>query len=77
MVLGESTALVGMGIVIGLATALAATRVLRALLFDVQPTDPGTFALAGAVLGVVGVAAAFVPARRAARLDPLEIVKEI
>jgi ABC-type antimicrobial peptide transport system permease subunit len=71
MVLGESAVLAGIGIVIGLAGALALTRLLAGLLFAVQPTDPLTFAAVSLLLAAVSVCAGFLPARRATRIDPL------
>ena len=58
------------GIVLGVAGSLAAARVLRTLLFQVTPGDPVAIAAAGAVLCAVALAAAAIPARRAARVDP-------
>jgi ABC-type antimicrobial peptide transport system permease subunit len=59
------------GIVIGLAAALAFSRVMNGLLYGVSPTDTLTLAGVTALLGGVAVAAAYLPARRAARLDPI------
>jgi predicted permease len=59
------------GVVIGLAATLALTRLLRSLLFEVTPTDPVVLVAALAVLGAVAWIAAYGPARRAARVDPL------
>ncbi len=58
------------GIAIGIPGALAVTRVMSSLLFEVKPTDPATFVLVSVALAVVAVAAAAVPARRAMRVDP-------
>ena len=55
----------------GAGGALALTRVLDTLLFDVTPTDPATFITAIAALGTAALAAAAVPAWRAARVDPM------
>lgn len=66
---GLSSAAAGMAI--GFAGALATNRLLTTLLFEVQPEDPRAFASVAAVLGLVVLVAGFVPARRAARLDPL------
>jgi ABC-type antimicrobial peptide transport system permease subunit len=59
--------MVGTGLAIGLAGAFAVTRLLSSQLFGVQPTDPATFIAVSVVLGVVALAAAWVPARRASR----------
>jgi predicted permease len=71
LVLREGLLLGALGVVTGLAAALAATRVLRSLLFEVTPTDPATLgAVAGLLLAVV-VAATLWPARRATKVDPM------
>ena len=59
-----------MGAVIGLALAAAATRSLRALLYEVSPSDPIAFALGAVALVAIVVGASYVPARRAAGTDP-------
>ena len=56
---------------IGVAGALATTRVLATLLFEIEPNDPATFAGVAALLVVVAIVAGLVPARRASRVDPL------
>lgn len=68
--IGESMRSVGVGIVIGLAAAIALTRVLRRMLYDVSPLDPLVFGAVIAVLSMVALLASFIPARRAARVDP-------
>jgi putative ABC transport system permease protein len=71
MVLGQGLALAGMGVGFGVIGALVATRWLRALLYEVSPTDPFVYAtLAGALLALAA-ASVYLPARRAARSDPL------
>lgn len=66
---GMSLALVG--IATGLAGAFALTRLMQTLLFEVSPNDPATFALVSSLLFVIALVACFVPARRAARVDPM------
>ena len=72
MVLVQIAALVAVGTVLGLAGAFGLTRVLRGLLFGVEPTDPLTFALVAAILLVTAIAASLAPARSAARMDPIK-----
>ena len=76
MVLRDGLRLGIAGAVLGLAGALALSRVLRGLLHDVSPTDPATFAGVGLFLLAVAALASFVPARRAARLDPAATLRE-
>jgi len=59
------------GIAIGLGGALAATRVLRTLLFEVSPSDPSTLGVSAVLFAVVAAAACYIPARRAVRVDPM------
>jgi putative ABC transport system permease protein len=71
MVLGQSLALVSIGIGLGLLAAFLLSRYLKSLLFEVDTTDPMIFALFSAVLLATALVAAAIPARRAARVDPL------
>jgi predicted permease len=71
MVVRHGALLAGMGLAVGLAGGLALSQLLATLLFRVSPTDPPTFAGGTAVLSVVAVLAAALPARRAARTDPM------
>jgi putative ABC transport system permease protein len=75
LLLGETVTLVGIGLLIGLAAALGVTRTLRSLLFGVTSTDLMTFAGAALALGLVALVATLVPARRAARVDPVEALR--
>lgn len=75
LVLGQGLALAVAGIAIGVAGSLAATRVLRTFLFDVQPGDPVTLAIVGVLLLLIAIAASYAPARRASRLDPVEALR--
>jgi len=76
MVLGESGLLLGAGLIIGIALAAFASRWAASLLFGLQSWDPASFALAAAALGVVSLAAAWIPARRASRLAPTIALRE-
>jgi len=71
MVMRESMLLVGLGVVVGLATAIAASRFVTTLLFGLEPRDPGTIAAATAVMIGVAALAGFLPARRASNVDPM------
>jgi predicted permease len=71
MVMRHSLMLVGIGLALGVPAAAGSTRILKALLFGLTPTDPLSFLAAGAVLLVVGALATYLPARRASRVDPM------
>jgi putative ABC transport system permease protein len=71
LVLGDGAKLAGVGIAIGIAGALALTRLMTSLLFEVTPTDPQTFAVVAILLAIVALAACYVPTRRALRVDPM------
>ena len=68
--------LIAAGLALGLAGSLWAARLVEALLFHLEPRDPVTFGSAAAVLVAVGVLAAWLPAHRAARLDPVTVLRE-
>jgi predicted permease len=72
MVLKQGLSVVLVGVLVGMAGALALTRLLATMLFGVAPTDPLTFASVGLMLTGVASAACFFPARRAARVQPME-----
>ncbi len=76
MVMGQGIAIAGAGLVLGLAGALALNRVMASLLFGVQPTDPATFAVVSATIVTVAVIACFLPARRAAQVDPMVVLRD-
>jgi putative ABC transport system permease protein len=71
LVAGRGMLLVGVGVAAGLACALALTRFMEGLLYGVSATDPLTFALVVLLLGGVALLACLVPARRAAKVDPV------
>ena len=75
LVLKRAMLLAFVGIGIGVAGAVAVTRYLTTLLFGVKPIDLVTFVGVAIVLGIVVLVACVVPARRAARIDPLEALK--
>jgi predicted permease len=70
MVLSEGGVLVGAGLMLGVAGALVLSRLVQGLLFGVEARDPVTLAAVGLVMGLVGLGACWVPAARAARIDP-------
>jgi predicted permease len=70
-ILGESMKMTVIGVAIGLLAAAGLTRLMANLLFGVSATDPLTFAGVGMILAVVALAACFVPARRATKVDPI------
>ena len=74
-VLGQGLTTIAIGVVAGVAGALALTRWLQAMLFGVTPTDPIAFAAVVGVLVVVASLACFVPARRGTRVNPVEALK--
>jgi ABC-type antimicrobial peptide transport system permease subunit len=71
LVLNEGMMVIFAGLAIGLGASLILTRFLGSLLFGVSPTDPLTFASVGLLLAVVALAACYIPARRAMRVDPV------
>jgi ABC-type lipoprotein release transport system permease subunit len=76
-VVTQGTKVVLVGVVIGLAAAIAATRLLGTLLYDVQAVDPLVFAGMSAMMIAVGMLASYIPARRASGVDPLEALRGI
>ena len=71
LILGQGVRVVFLGLVLGLAGALALSRVIRSLLFNVTPSDPLTFVIVSVVLIVVALIACSIPAQRATKVDPL------
>jgi predicted permease len=75
LIVGHGALLAALGIVVGLAGALGVTRFLRSMLYGVSPFDPVSFVAVTAVLSTIAFLASYVPARRAARVDPVEALR--
>jgi putative ABC transport system permease protein len=75
LIVGHGALLGGIGIAIGLVGALAVTRFLRTLLFGVSPFDPASFVGVSLTLTVIALLASYIPARRAAKVDPVEALR--
>src|SRR5204863_2720292 len=75
LVLGRGLVLVGIGVAAGIAVALSLSRLLANLLFSVSPTDPVTFMGVPVILAVMALAASYIPAFRATRIDPAILLR--
>jgi putative ABC transport system permease protein len=75
MVFRQAFALVGAGLLLGTLGALALTRVLTSLLYDVRPNDPLTFIAVAVLLASVALVASYLPGRRATLVDPTEALR--
>ncbi len=75
LVVRQGVELAAIGLTIGLAGSFAAARVLAGVLYDVKPTDPMTYAAVAGFLGLATLAASYVPARRATKIDPMIAVR--
>ena len=71
LVLGSAMSLTGIGLGLGVLGALGITRMLASLLFGVSPHDPSLLAIVAVILSGVALAACYLPARRAAKVDPM------
>jgi putative ABC transport system permease protein len=71
MVLREGGMLILLGVAAGVGSALALTRFLSSQLYEVKPTDPLTFVAVSLLLALIALAACYIPARRAMRVDPM------
>jgi ABC-type antimicrobial peptide transport system permease subunit len=75
LIVGHGAQLGAWGVAIGLVGALAVTRFLRTLLFGVSPFDPLSFIGVAAMLTAIALLASYIPARRAAKVDPVEALR--
>jgi len=75
MILGQGMGLALVGVIIGVATAFTLTSAVKSFLFGVTPNDPATFLAVAAVLAAAALAACYLPARRAAQVDPLRALR--
>jgi predicted permease len=76
LILREALLLLGIGLLVGVGLALAAARTASAMLFGLKPYDPATLAFAIVTLAMVAIAASYIPARRAAGVDPMVALRE-
>ena len=76
LVLSRVTLLVGVGVVIGAGVSLWASQFVATLLYGLEPRDPVTLAGSATVLAAVGAIAGWLPARRASRIDPAEVLRD-
>jgi len=74
-VVGQGMSLTGIGVVVGLLGSWGVSRVLASLLYEVSATDPLTFAGTAGLLSIVALLATWIPARRAASVDPAEALR--
>jgi ABC-type antimicrobial peptide transport system permease subunit len=70
MILAEGSLLLGLGLGLGLLGSLAATRLIQGLLYGVAPYDPMTLGTVAVLMAAIGIGACWLPARRAAKIDP-------
>jgi ABC-type antimicrobial peptide transport system permease subunit len=71
LVIGQGLFLAGIGLAVGVVGALAVTRIMGSLLYDVTANDPLTYVVLVSLLGTIALIASYIPARRAMRVDPV------
>lgn len=75
MVLKDGVQMILGGVVLGVISALAVTQLMVSMLFGVKPSDPATFVVVAVLLSAIALLACYVPARRAAKVDPMEALR--
>jgi putative ABC transport system permease protein len=75
MILRQGTKLTALGVLFGIVASLTLTRAMRGLLYRVSAADPWTFAIVAVVLVALALAACYIPARRAVRVDPMTALR--
>jgi putative ABC transport system permease protein len=75
LVVRQGLSFVVVGVVLGMATAVVATRAMQEMLFEIRPTDPPTYLAATITLGLAAIVATWLPARRASRSDPARVLR--
>ena len=75
MILRECILLLALGLAIGVPVALSSTRILKNLLYELSPLDPTAISIAIAAVSVMTIAAAWIPARRATKIDPMQALR--
>jgi putative ABC transport system permease protein len=76
LVLAQGLALASIGLALGLAASIAGTRLLKSMLFEVQPNDPLVYVAVAVLLAVVALVAGYIPASRAAKIDPVVALRQ-
>ena len=77
MLVRQGVVLATIGVVVGAAASAALARFMETLLYGVKPIDPVAIGVSSLMLGAVAVLAAYIPARRAARLDPVDVLRSV
>jgi ABC-type antimicrobial peptide transport system permease subunit len=75
MVLKDGVQMILGGVLLGVISALAVTQLMVSMLFGVTPSDPATFVVVAVLLSAIALLACYVPARRAAKVDPMEALR--
>ncbi|MFN7993748.1 MAG: FtsX-like permease family protein [Bryobacteraceae bacterium] len=75
LVLRRGSILIALGLLLGIAASAMLTRVLQSVLYEVKPLDPAAFACAALLLTAAGLAACYVPARRAGTVNPMAVLR--